>query len=61
MIRLKAQVGIIGGVLFGFVTGIHTDSVHRWNLWVPSSGVFAEVLKWKATGMQITFPHSEIK
>jgi len=34
---LKAQVGVIGGVLTGFVTGIHKDSVHRWNLWFPSA------------------------
>jgi len=53
---LKAQVGIIGGVLPGFVTGIHKDSVRRWNLWFPSAGVFAEVLVGRATGMQLTFP-----
>ena len=41
---LKAQVGVIGGVLTGFVTGIHKDSVRRWNLWFPSAGVFTEVL-----------------
>jgi len=35
---LKAQVGVIGGVLPGFVTGIHKDSVRRWNLWFPSAG-----------------------
>ena len=35
----------IGGVLTGFVTGIQKDSVHRWNLWFPSAGVFAEVLR----------------
>jgi len=46
---LKAQVGIIGGVLPGFVTGIHKDSVSRWNLWFPSAGVFAEVLAGRAT------------
>ena len=50
---LKAQVGIIGGVLPGFVTGIHT--VRRWNLWFPSAGVFAKVLAGRATGTQITF------
>jgi len=50
---LKAQV--IKGVLTGFVTGIHKDSVHRWNLWFPSAGVFAEVLAGRVTGMQITF------
>ena len=33
---MKAQVGVIGGVLPGFVTVIHKDSVHRWNLWFPS-------------------------
>jgi len=53
---LKAQVGIIGGVLTGFVSGIHKDSVRRWNLWFPSAGIFAEVLVGRATGMQITFP-----
>ena len=52
----KAQVGIIGGVLPGFVTGIHKDSVRRWNLWFPSAGVFAEVLVGRVTGMQITSP-----
>ena len=41
---LKAQVGVIGGVLPGFVTEIHKDSVRRWNLWFPSAGVFAKVL-----------------
>jgi len=54
---LKAQVSVNRGVLPGFVTGIHKDSVHRWNLWFPSAGVFAEVLTGKATGTQITFPH----
>jgi len=29
---LKAQVGVIRGVLTDFVTGIHKDSVCRWNL-----------------------------
>jgi len=53
---LKAQVGVIRGVLPGFATGIHKDSVCRWNLWFPSAGVFAEVLAGRATGMQITFP-----
>jgi len=38
------------------VTGIHKDSVRRWNLWFPSAGVFAEVLAGRATWMQITFP-----
>jgi len=52
---LKAQVGVIGGVLPGFVTGIHKDSVRRWNLWFPSAGVFAKVLVGRATGTQITF------
>jgi len=46
---LKAQIGVIGGVLPGFVTGIHKDSVSRWNLWFPSAGVFAEVLAGRAT------------
>ena len=50
----KAQVGVIGGVLNGFVTWIHKDSVRRWNLWIPSAGVFTEVLAGRAT--QITFP-----
>jgi len=53
---LKAQVGVIGGVLPGFVTEIHKDSVRRWNLWFPSAGVFAKVLAGRATGTQITFP-----
>ena len=53
---MKAQVGIIGGVLPGFMTRIHKDSVHRWNLWFPSAGVFTEVLMGRATGTQITFP-----
>ena len=53
---LKAQVGVIGGVFPGFVTGIHKDSVRRWNLWFPSAGVFAKVLAGRATGTQITFP-----
>ena len=52
---LKAQVSVIGGVLPGFVTGIHKDSVCRWNLWFPSAGVFAEVFAGRATGTQITF------
>jgi len=51
---LKAQVGIIGGVLTGFVTGIHKDSVRRWNLWFPWAAVVAEVLAGRATGTQIT-------
>jgi len=38
------------------VTGIHTDSVRRWNLWFPSAGVFAKVLAGRATGTQITSP-----
>jgi len=29
---LKVQVGIVRGVLPGFVTRIHRDSAHRWNL-----------------------------
>ena len=53
---LKAQVGVIGGVLPGFVTGIHKDSVRSWNLRFPSAGVFAKVLAGRATGTQITFP-----
>ena len=53
---LKAQVGVIGGVLPGLVTGIHKDSVRRWNLWFPSAGVFAKVLAGRVTGTQITFP-----
>ena len=40
---LKAQVGIIGGVLPGFVTRIDNDSVRRWNLWFPLAAVFAKV------------------
>ena len=54
---LKAQVGIIRVVLTGFVTDIHKDSVHRWNLWFPSAGVFDEVLAGRAMGTQITLPH----
>ena len=38
------------------MTGIHKDSVRRWNLWFPSAGVFAKVLAGRATGTQITFP-----
>ena len=53
---MKAQVGVIAGVLPGFVTRIHKDSVRRWNLWFPSAGVFAKVLAGRATGTQITFP-----
>ena len=53
---MKAQVGVIGWVLPGFVTGIHKDSVRMWNLWFPSAGVFAKVLAGRATGTQITFP-----
>jgi len=52
---LKSQVGIVRGVLPGFVTGIHAELVHRWNLWFPSAGVFAEVFAGRATRMQITF------
>ena len=48
---LKVQVGIAGGVLPGFVTGIHRDSIRRWNLWFPSAGVFTEVLEGSATWM----------
>jgi len=58
---LKAQLGVIGGVLTGFVTGIRKDSVRRWNLWFPSAGVFAELLAGRATGTQITFSKSVIK
>jgi len=43
-------------VLTDFVTGIHKDSVRRWNLWFPLAGVFAEVLAGRATGTQITSP-----
>ena len=57
--RLKAQVGVIGGVLTGFVTWIHKDLVHRWNLRFPSAGVFAEVLAGKVTGTQIIFPPTD--
>ena len=53
---LKAQVGVIGGVLTGFVTEIHKHLVRRWNRWFPSAGVFAEVLMGRATGTQITSP-----
>jgi len=52
---LKAQVCIVGGFLPGFLTGIRKDSVHRWNLWFPSAGVFTEVLAGKETWMQIAF------
>ena len=51
---VKAQVVIVGGVLPGFVTRMHKDSVRRWNLWFPSAGVFAEVLTGRAMRMQIT-------
>ena len=53
---MRTQVGVIGGVLPGFVTGIPKDSVRRWNLWFPSAAVFAKVLAGRATGTQITFP-----
>ena len=53
---MKAQVGVIRGVLPDFVTGVHKDSVRRWNLWFPSAGVFAEVLAGRATMTQITLP-----
>jgi len=49
------QVCIVRGVFPGFVTGIHKDLVHKWNLQFPSAGVFAEVLAGRATWMQITF------
>jgi len=55
---LKAQAGVIGGVLTGFVTGIHKDLVRRWNLRFPSADEFAVVLAERATGMQITSPQS---
>ena len=58
---MKAQVGIIRGILPGFVTGIHKDTVHRWNLWFPSAGVFAEVLAGRATRTQITSPRRKEK
>ena len=51
---MKAQVGVIGGVLPGFVTTIHKDSVRRCNLWFPSAAVFAKVLAGRTTGTQIT-------
>jgi len=47
---LKAQLSVIGGVLTGFVTGIHMDSVRRWNFWFPSAGVFTEC--WCAAFLQ---------
>ena len=53
---LKSQVGVIGGVFPGFVTGIRKDSIRRWNLWFPSAGVFAEVLTGRVMGTQITSP-----
>jgi len=31
------------------------DSVRRWNLWFPLSGVFAEVLAGRATRSQLNF------
>ena len=52
---------IIGGVLPGFVTRIHKDSVHKWNLWFPLAGVFAEVLAGRKMGMQITLPRNRLK
>jgi len=52
---LKVQVGIVWGILPGFVTGILRDSVRRWNLWFPSAELFAEVLVAKATWTHITF------
>jgi len=53
---LKAQVGVIRGVLPAFVTGIHKDSVRRWNLWLPSAGVFTEVLAGRMTGRRLSPP-----
>ena len=40
---MKVQVAIVRGVLSGFVTGIHRDSVRRWNLWFHSAEVFTGV------------------
>jgi len=55
---LKAQVGVIGGVLTGFVTGIYKDSVRRWNVWFPSAGAcICLTLAGRAKGTQITFPY----
>ena len=53
---LKAQVGVIGGVLPGFVTGIHKDSVRKWNHSFPSAGVFAEVLAGGRWGRRLPPP-----
>ena len=63
---LKVQVGIVRGVVSGFVTGIHRNSVRRWNLWFPLAEVFAEVpvLARTVTLTQITslplIPHGTI-
>ena len=40
-------------VFSGFMTGIHKDSVRRWNLWFSSAGVFAEVLAGGRQGCRI--------
>ena len=50
---MKTQVGVIRGVLPGFVTRIHKDSVRTRILWFPLAGVFAEVLARRATETQI--------
>ena len=57
----KPRSALSEGFFFGFVTGIHKDSVCRWNLWFPSAGVFAKALAGRATGTQITSPqwHSD--
>ena len=40
--HLKAQVGVVWGLLPSFVTGtgIRMDSVRRWNLWLLSAGLY---------------------
>jgi len=55
-LRLESPGRRYRRILPGFVTGIHKDSVRRWNLWFPSAGVLAEVLAGRVTGTQIIFP-----
>jgi len=52
----KPRSALSDWFFLAFVTGIHKDSVRRWNLWFPLAGVFTEVLAGRATGTQITFP-----
>jgi len=55
-LRLESPSRHYQRVLTGFVTGIHKDSVRRWNVWFPSTGVFAEVLAGKGRGRRLPPP-----